>query len=72
MQGCNDYARRECEKCTSWIMCWQKMCDEYALNIKFVKCIEQYPCLYDFTRDDHRKRNVTEMAYRVQLVQKVF
>jgi len=39
------------------------MCDESALNIKFVECIEQYPCLYDFTRDDHSKRNVTKKAW---------
>lgn len=38
------------------------MCDESVFNIKFVEYIEQYPCLYDLTRDDHSKRNVTEKA----------
>jgi len=40
-----------------------KMCDESALNIKFVEYVEQYPCIYDFTRDDHSKRNATEKAW---------
>ncbi|VVC36297.1 BESS motif,MADF domain [Cinara cedri] len=39
------------------------MCDESALNIKFVQFVEQYPCLYDFTRDDRRRRNVAEKAW---------
>jgi len=40
-----------------------KMCDESALNIKFVEYVEQYPCIYDFTRDDHSKKNATEKAW---------
>jgi len=39
------------------------MCDESAINIKSVEYVEQYPCIYDFTRDDHSKRNVTEKAW---------
>lgn len=38
------------------------MCDESALNIKFIEYVEQYPCIYGFTRDDHSKRHVTEKA----------
>lgn len=41
------------------------MCDDSAFNIKFVEYIEQYPCIYDFTRDDHSKRNVTEKAWNL-------
>lgn len=39
------------------------MCDEFTLNIQFVEFVEKYPCIYDFTRDDHSKRNVIETAW---------
>lgn len=38
------------------------MYDESVFKIKFVKYITQYPYLYDFTQNDHSKRNETKKA----------
>lgn len=39
------------------------MSDDPAFNIKFVELIEKYPCIYDYTRQDHSKRDVVEKAW---------
>lgn len=39
------------------------MSDDPAFNIKFVELIEKYPCIYDYRRQDHSKRDVVEKAW---------
>lgn len=39
------------------------MFDEAAFNIKFVELVEKYPCIYDYRRQDHSKRDVVEKAW---------
>ncbi|KAL1488134.1 hypothetical protein ABEB36_015092 [Hypothenemus hampei] len=39
------------------------MSDDPTYNTKFVEIIEQYPCIYDYTRADHSKREVLEKAW---------
>jgi hypothetical protein len=39
------------------------MNSEEHKNIKFVRIIEQHPCLYDFSIPDYSKRDISEKAW---------
>ncbi|KAI4455444.1 alcohol dehydrogenase transcription factor myb/sant-like [Holotrichia oblita] len=39
------------------------MSDDPIFNIKFVELVEKYPCIYDYRRQDHSKRDVVEKAW---------
>lgn len=41
------------------------MSGDEALNLKFVKLIEQYPCLYDTTWNDLSKRTAALNAWEI-------
>jgi hypothetical protein len=37
--------------------------DDPSMNIKFVKAVEKYPCLYNYKLPEYSRRDVTDKAW---------